>query len=57
MIANDIGLFTTAAELGHANATTTAKIFAHQVAYARAEAAGVRDDVFETLYRKDRKAQ
>ena len=56
MIANDINLVTTAAELGHANATTTANIYAHQVARARAEAAGVRAGVFETLHRKDRKA-
>ena len=52
-----INLVTTAAELGHANATTTANIYAHQVARARAEAAGVRAGVFETLNRKERKAQ
>ena len=57
MIANGIDLVTTAAELGHANATTTANIYAHQVARARAEAAGVRAGVFETLHRKNRKAQ
>ena len=49
LIANGIDLVTTAAELGHANATTTANIYAHQVARARAEAAGVRAGVFETL--------
>ena len=52
-----INLVTTAAELGHANATTTANIYAHQVARARAEAAGVRAGIFKTLNRKDQNAQ
>ena len=49
MIANGIDLVTTAAELGHTDATTTAKIYAHQIARARAAAAGVRAGVFATL--------
>ena len=46
MIANRVDLVTTAAELGHANATTTATIYAHQIAEARAKASGVRSGVF-----------
>lgn len=42
MIANGVDLVTTAAELGHANANTTATIYAHQIAIARATAADVR---------------
>ena len=42
MIANGIDLVTTAAELGHANPNTTATIYAHQIAIARATAADVR---------------
>ena len=46
MIANGVDLVTTAAELGHANANTTATIYAHQIAIARAIAADVRAGVF-----------
>ncbi len=49
MIANGIDLVTTAAELGHTDATTTARIYAHQIAKARAAAAGVRAGVFATI--------
>lgn len=49
LIANGVDLVTTATELGHANATTTANIYAHQVAKRRAEAAVVRSGVFATL--------
>ena len=49
MIANGVDLVTTAAELGHATATTTANIYAHQVAKARAEASGVRAGAFAVL--------
>lgn len=49
LIANGIDLVTTAAELGHTDATTTAKIYAHQIAKARAAAAGVRAGVFATI--------
>ena len=49
LIANGVDLVTTAAELGHANATTTATIYAHQIALARANAADVRAGVFATL--------
>ena len=45
-IANGVDLVTTAAELGHANANTTATIYAHQIAIARATAADVRAGVF-----------
>ena len=46
MIANGVDLVTTAAELGHANANTTAMIYAHQIAVARATASNVRAGVF-----------
>ena len=46
MIANGIDLVTTANELGHANATTTANIYAHQIATAKAKASEVRSGVF-----------
>ena len=46
MIANGVDLVTIAAELGHANANTTATIYAHQIAIARATAADVRAGVF-----------
>lgn len=46
MIANGIDLVTTANELGHANATTTATIYAHQIATAKAKASEVRASVF-----------
>lgn len=46
MIADGVDLVTTANELGHANATTTATIYAHQIAEAKAKAAEVRSGVF-----------
>ena len=46
MIANGIDLVTAANELGHANATTTASIYAHQIAEAKARAENVRASVF-----------
>lgn len=46
MIANGVDLVTTANELGHANATTTAAIYAHQISIAKAKAANVRAGVF-----------
>lgn len=49
MISNGVDIVTTAAELGHATATTTANIYAHQMAKARAEAGGVRAGVFASL--------
>ena len=49
LIANGVDLVTTAAELGHANANTTAMIYAHQITLARANAADVRAGVFATL--------
>ena len=52
LIANGVDLVTTAAEMGHANATTTATIYAHQIALARANAADVRAGVFATLDKK-----
>ena len=48
MIANGVDLVTAANELGHANATTTATIYAHQIAVAKARAAKVRGGVFST---------
>ncbi len=49
MIANGIDLVTTAAELGCTDATTTAEIYAHQIAKARAAAVGIRAGVFATI--------
>ena len=46
MIANGVDIVTTAAELGHANASTTTTIYAHQIAVARAKATNVRGEVF-----------
>ena len=46
MIANGVDLVTTAAELGHANASTTTTIYAHQISVARARATNVRGEVF-----------
>jgi len=46
MIANGIDLVTTAAELGHASSVTTATIYAHQIATAKAKAGEVRSGVF-----------
>lgn len=46
MIANGVDLVTAANELGHANATTTANIYAHQISVARAKAEDVRAGVF-----------
>lgn len=47
MIANGVDLVTAANELGHANATTTATIYAHQIAEAKAKAQNVRAGVFK----------
>lgn len=41
-----VDLVTTANELGHANATTTAMLYAHQIAIAKARAADVRAGLF-----------
>ena len=49
MIANGVDLVTAASELGHANATTTANIYAYQIAVAKARAAKVRGGVFSTV--------
>lgn len=46
MIASGIDLVTTANELGHANATTTATIYAHQITVAKAKASEARASVF-----------
>ena len=46
MIANGVDIVTAANELGHANATTTANIYAHQIALAKAKAAEARAGVF-----------
>lgn len=54
MIANGIDLVTTANELGHANATTTAMIYAHQIAVAQARAAEIRGGVFSNRPRGSR---
>lgn len=46
MIAEGVDLVTTANELGHSNATTTANIYAHQIAEAKAKAGDARSSVF-----------
>ena len=53
MIANGVDLVTTANELGHANATTTASIYAHQIAIAKAN---VRAGVFAGRSAKPKKS-
>ena len=55
MIANGVDIVTTANELGHANATTTANIYAHQIAMAKAKAAEVRGGVFSNRDQKTRR--
>ena len=52
MIASGIDIVTAAGELGHADATTTAKIYAHQIATAKAKAANVRGNVFKLAVEK-----
>ncbi len=47
MIANGVDIVTTANELGHASATTTATIYAHQIAEAKAKAENVRAGIFK----------
>ena len=47
MIANGVDIVTAANELGHAGATTTATIYAHRIAEAKARAENVRADVFK----------
>ena len=47
MIANGVDIVTAANELGHASATTTATIYAHQIAEAKARAEDVRAGVFK----------
>lgn len=49
MIASGIDLVTTANELGHANATTTATIYAHQITVAKAKASEARASVFSRV--------
>lgn len=46
MIADGIDLVTAASELGHANASTTAAIYAHEISQAKAKAAETRAGVF-----------
>ena len=46
MISEGVDLVTTAHELGHANASTTATIYAHQIEEAQAKATEARASVF-----------
>lgn len=55
MIASGIDLVTTASELGHSNATTTATIYAHQIAEAKAKASEARSSVFTHRKRANKK--
>lgn len=56
MIANGVDLVTAAGELGHSNATTTATIYAHQIAEARAKADDARFSIFSSR-KKDSEAK
>lgn len=56
MIANGVDLVTTANELGHANATTTASIYAHQITEAKAKAHEARAGVFSCRREKAKRA-
>lgn len=60
MIASGVDLVTTANELGHSNATTTAAIYAHQISEAKAKANEARSSVFhhrrETENKKEAQA-
>ena len=44
-IANGVAVTTVAGQLGHANATTTTKIYAHSIKSAQAAAADMMDDL------------
>ena len=55
MIANGVDIVTTANELGHASPSTTANIYAHQIAVAKAKAADVRAGVFSGRDKKPKK--
>ena len=55
MIANGVDIVTTAGELGHASPSTTANIYAHQIAVAKAKAANVRAGVFSGRDSKSKK--
>ena len=57
MIANGVDLVATAAELGHANVSTTTNIYAHQIAKSRVLAANIRGGVFAVQDKKDEKSQ
>lgn len=48
MIANGVDLVTAARELGHSSPITTATIYAHEIAIARAKAADARSGVFSS---------
>lgn len=60
MIASGVDLVTAANELGHSNATTTATIYAHQIAEAKAKANEARSSVFnrrrDAEYKKEAQA-
>ena len=55
MIANGVGIVTTANELGHTNATTTANIYAHRIAMAKARAAEICGGIFSNRDQKTRR--
>ena len=50
-----VDIVITANEFGHANAMTTANIYAHQIAMAKARAAEVRGGVFSNRDHKTRR--
>lgn len=56
MIAGGVDLVTTANELGHANATTTATIYAHQIAEAKSKATEARHSVL-AQFQKEKEPQ
>lgn len=47
MIANNVDIVSVAGELGHASPVTTTKIYAHQIAEAKARASNVRMGIFQ----------
>jgi hypothetical protein len=56
-IANGVAITTVAGQLGHADANTTTKIYAHAIQSAQAEAADRMEDILSGRWKKDADAQ
>ena len=52
MIANGVAVTTVAGQLGHANAATTEKIYAHAIKSAAAASAQIVDDLLKPAQRQ-----